>query len=83
MPDKVLYYHTAPWCAPCRAMKPKARQLASQYGYEFIEINIDTQMPAAADILTVPTVIAFENGVATARLDGGMVTPANLRKALA
>ncbi len=37
---KVIYY-TAPWCAPCKALKPLAKRVCGELGHNFIEVNIE------------------------------------------
>ena len=55
----------APWCGPCRAVHPVLEQLAQEHqGIEFTKVNIDDN-PAYASrygVLSIPTVILFENG---------------------
>jgi len=55
----------APWCGPCRAVTPILEQLAEDNpGVAFTKVNIDDH-PAHASrygVLSIPTVILFENG---------------------
>jgi thioredoxin 1 len=55
----------APWCGPCRAITPILEQLAEeQPGIEFTKVNIDDNPGYASryGVLSIPTVILFENG---------------------
>jgi thioredoxin 1 len=55
----------APWCGPCRAVHPVLEQLAQEHeGIEFTKVNIDDNPGFASryGVLSIPTVILFENG---------------------
>lgn len=56
---KTLYYHTAVWCPPCKALKPKVKALCDENGIVFEEIDIDdpTKTPKVDDILGVPVIV--------------------------
>jgi thioredoxin 1 len=58
----------APWCGPCRAVAPIMQELAAAHGDRvgFVKLNVD-ENPATASaygVLSIPTVILFENGEA-------------------
>ena len=55
----------APWCGPCRAIAPILEQFAEeQPSIEFTKVNIDDNPNFASryGVLSIPTVILFENG---------------------
>jgi thioredoxin 1 len=56
----------APWCGPCRAVEPVLRQLEEEHTgrVKFAKLDIDQNLQTASryDILSIPTVILFENG---------------------
>jgi thioredoxin 1 len=55
----------APWCGPCRAIAPILEQFAEeQPAIEFTKVNIDDNPNFASryGVLSIPTVILFENG---------------------
>ena len=57
----------APWCGPCRAVAPILEQLAeAQPAIAFTKVNIDDNPGYASrfNVLSIPTVILFENGEA-------------------
>ena len=57
----------APWCGPCRAVHPILEQLAGEHpGIEFVKVNIDENPSFASryNVLSIPTVILFEDGEA-------------------
>jgi len=55
----------APWCGPCRAVHPILEALAEEHeSIEFTKVNIDDNPGYASryGVLSIPTVILFENG---------------------
>lgn len=64
----------AEWCAPCRAIAPIVKELASDYGdkVKVVKINIDEspQTPGTYGIRSIPTVLAFKDGQVVSQLTG-------------
>ena len=64
----------AEWCAPCRAIAPIVKDLATQYGdkVKVVKMNIDEspQTPGTYGIRSIPTVLAFKNGEVVSQLTG-------------
>jgi thioredoxin 1 len=64
----------APWCGPCRVVTPILEQLAADHSarVEFVKMDIDENPLAAAryDVLSIPSVILFEDGEAQETLIG-------------
>lgn len=81
---KTLFYMTAPWCQPCKAMKPIAKELAKRYNASFIEVNVDEQQPILPEITGIPTAVIYgpESGEPEAILTPQMLNPVSLAKAL-
>jgi thioredoxin 1 len=55
----------APWCGPCHAVTPVLEQLSTELEkIEFVKLDIDENPVAASryQVLSIPTVILFENG---------------------
>jgi thioredoxin 1 len=56
----------APWCGPCRAVEPILSELEAEHAgrVEFVKLNIDDNVTTASryGVLSIPTVILFENG---------------------
>ncbi len=56
----------APWCAPCRNLKPMLEKLVQEYGgrFELAKINTDEapQISAALQIRSIPLVVLFIGG---------------------
>ncbi len=67
----------APWCGPCRMMRPLIDELAVEHDQdehlEFVRVNVDTN-PGIAEqfrVMSVPTLVAVDaDGVEHARLPG-------------
>ena len=56
----------APWCGPCRVIGPILEDMATQHGERvtFTKLNVDDnpQVAGRFNVLSIPTVILFENG---------------------
>jgi thioredoxin len=54
----------APWCKPCDAIEPVLEGIAAEYGVALVRLNVDEHLgvPSRYDVLSLPTVILFEDG---------------------
>jgi thioredoxin 1 len=63
-PHPVVVDLWAPWCAPCRMMKPALQKIEKQFEgqVEVWEINVDEQAEVARSLgaWSIPTLIAFK-----------------------
>jgi thioredoxin 2 len=75
-PLPVLFFAFANWCPSCRAVIPSVEELAREWKgrVRVAKINVDqNQMTAARyNIMSVPTIIIFDNGQAKDRLTGAV-----------
>ncbi|MEG0994586.1 MAG: thioredoxin [Bacilli bacterium] len=62
--DKVLVDFYATWCGPCKMLSPVIHELVDKAGIKVIKIDIDKHEDLAREfnVMSVPTLIVFENG---------------------
>ncbi|MDX1469794.1 MAG: thioredoxin [Acidimicrobiia bacterium] len=71
----ILVDFWAEWCGPCRVIAPVLEEIAGeQDGFDIGKLNVDhnPQAAAANDVMSIPTLILFKDGVEKKRLVGAM-----------
>lgn len=67
-------YFTAPWCGPCRMLKPRLDELESEnegLTVARIDVSIEsTQFAESFQIRSVPTLLLYAAGLQVGRVDG-------------
>ncbi len=62
----VLVDFWASWCGPCKMIAPVVEELAGEYEGKIVvgKLNVDEhgEVPAKYGIMSIPTVILFNNG---------------------
>jgi thioredoxin-like negative regulator of GroEL len=74
-----LLYFTAPWCGPCKLLKPKLNQLT----VPFRTINIDQDMATANhyNVRNIPCFMRIDaQGQEVSRIVGNSVTIDNIKR---
>eukprot|EP00527_Entomoneis_sp_CCMP2396_P002145 CAMPEP_0198144736 /NCGR_PEP_ID=MMETSP1443-20131203/18214_1 /TAXON_ID=186043 /ORGANISM="Entomoneis sp., Strain CCMP2396" /LENGTH=144 /DNA_ID=CAMNT_0043808191 /DNA_START=139 /DNA_END=573 /DNA_ORIENTATION=- len=71
--DKSIFYFTAVWCPPCKAIKPVYEELSTKYSdVAFGKLDVDVNQDSATEyeISAVPTFIFFHQGSPVNRFSG-------------
>ncbi len=67
---KQLWYFTADWCAPCKALGPTMNRVSEQISVNKINIDYEADVVQKYGVRNIPTVILVENGQEVRRFSG-------------
>ena len=70
----VLVDFWAEWCGPCKLIAPVLEEISAEYGDKLTiaKLNIDENPRSAAsyDVMSIPTMVVFQDGVEKKRIVG-------------
>ena len=69
----ILVDFWAEWCGPCRVIAPVLEEIADEHdGLTIGKLNVDhnPQSAASHDVMSIPTLILFKDGVEKKRIVG-------------
>jgi thioredoxin-like negative regulator of GroEL len=67
---KQLWYFTADWCSPCKALGPTMNRVTDQIPVNKINIDYEADVVQKYGVRNIPTVILVENGQEVRRFTG-------------
>lgn len=67
---KQIWYFTADWCAPCKALGPTMNRVAEQVQVNKINIDYEADVVQKYGVRNIPTVVLVENGQEVRRFSG-------------
>ncbi len=72
--DKAVVDFYATWCGPCRMFGPVFEEVSKDKDFYFVKLDVDKYSDIAREygVMSIPTVILFENGNEVKRFTGFM-----------
>ena len=70
----ILVDYWAEWCGPCKMIAPILEEIAAEQGekIQIAKLNVDeaNEIAIRFEVMSIPTLIVFDNGVPTKRIVG-------------
>lgn len=79
----ILVDFWAEWCGPCKVIAPVLEEIAEEHdGFTIGKLNVDhnPQTAASHDVMSIPTLILFKDGVEKKRIVGARPKAALLQE---
>lgn len=76
---KILYF-TAPWCEPCKVLRPRIEKLAAELPIQIINVDTSKATCDKYGVKSVPCVIITMNDYGIGRIVGNNITENAIRK---
>lgn len=69
---KVVVLFSAPWCEPCKSLKPRLEKLAADHGFEVVNLDIEEakDFVRSIGVRSVPTTRVYQDGKAVLDVTG-------------
>lgn len=71
--NKTLVDFYADWCGPCKMVAPIVEEIANEYPditVGKVNVDLDGEIAMKYNIVSIPTIIVFENGQEKSRIVG-------------
>lgn len=71
---KAVLYFSAPWCAPCKKLRPQVKRTCEAAGipFEVHDVDAEPDFALAHDVRHVPTVVLRDGSTDVQRFQNGV-----------
>lgn len=77
---KILYF-TAPWCGPCKILKPKILEVANELSIKIINVDASPEMASYYNVRNIPCAVLIDDfGNESKRLVGNLISVQSLKQ---
>lgn len=82
MSGTIVYFHTAPWCPNCKAIKPTVEKLCRERGATLVIVDVDVMEPLIPNLTSIPAVMVDKPNEEPIVLLSSAVNPRTLAVAI-